>query len=65
MSPPPNGKHHALRERQRATIKQLADFSSKMPMQIPIDEMATLLDYIDELEEADYASWERSMGEDL
>ena len=62
---PPDGKHFALRERQRSVIKQLTCFSPQMRMQIGIDEMTLLLDYIDNLEEIEYSAWEDRMGEDL
>ena len=61
----PEPRHVALRDRQRHVIKVLTPFSPQMRMQIGIDEMTLLLDYIDNLEEIEYSAWETHMGEDL
>jgi len=57
---PPDGKHYALREKLREQAKLANYFVCVTPADVN-----TLLDYITELEEADYESWERSLGENL
>jgi len=59
MSPPPDGKHAALQEQLHRLASQTLD------VLVPSDDLIMLLDYIRELEEADYHSWEAHTGEDL
>jgi hypothetical protein len=59
MSTPPTGEHHQVREQLRNLAAQTRD------VLVPSNDLVTLLDYIDELEEAAYTAWEKSMGEDL
>lgn len=56
---PPDTKHYAARQRLRFIASQRPEVI------VPSLEMVTLLDYIVELEAANYDAWENSMGEDL
>jgi hypothetical protein len=59
VSPPPETKHYAIRQQHRLLAAQTRD------VLVPSVTLIELLDYIDELEARDYASWETAMGEDL
>jgi hypothetical protein len=58
MSGPPDTKHYAFRQ-------QLRRFAAQGNVTIKAADLIELLNYIDELEEANYTAWERSQGEDL
>lgn len=59
MSTPPDGKHATLRDRLRREAAQMPG------VLVASADLITLLDYIDELQEAEYSAWENFMGEDL
>lgn len=55
----PEPKHFHLTEQLRNLAAQHRD------VLVPATDLITLLDYIVELERADYENWEDSMGENL
>jgi hypothetical protein len=56
---PPNSKHYAFRQ-------QLRHFAAQGPsVTVNSAELISLLDILDEQDEALYTAWEISMGEDL
>jgi hypothetical protein len=65
MSCPPDAKHYALRQQLRAVAGSAPAAIGTSMVGVLATDLIPLLDYIDELEEAQDAAWEASQGEDI